>query len=388
MKPRQIVILGSTGSIGRSTLDVIRAHRNRFAIRGLAAHSNVPLLIEQYREFHPEYICVVDKRKAKDLAVAFAGEKVRIMTGQEDLVSLAGLQGVDLVVNAIVGAAGLQASLEAANNGIALALANKESLVAGGPLFRPLIESGSAKILPIDSEHSAVWQALASGKRDEIRSIVLTASGGPFRDLSSDQFEQITVEQALRHPTWSMGPKITIDSATMLNKGLEIIEAMTLFGVPASRIRVVVHPQSIIHSMVEFVDSSVLAQLSNPDMRLPITYALFWPDRVESEFGKINWESLGPLTFQPPDPVRFPLLRLAYKVAEAGGTAPAVYNAANEIAVAAYLKKQIKFTEIAEVVTRTVDQVDIVNTPGLEDILAADQAARETAATVLEGIWH
>lgn len=386
MKPRSVVILGSTGSIGKSCLDVIRAHPERFVVRGLAAYRNVPLLVEQFREFRPEYLCVADKGRAKELATAVAGEKVRVISGSDELVSLAGLPSADLVVNAVVGAAGLRASLEAVRAGRTLALANKESLVAGGPLFGSLIEKGEAKIIPIDSEHSAIWQALMAGKKNDVRSIVLTSSGGPFRTLPADQFSDITVEMALAHPTWNMGAKITIDSATLANKGLEVIEAVTLFGLPSSKIQVVVHPQSIIHSMVEFVDSSVIAQLSRPDMRLPISYALFWPERIESEFGRVDWDKLGPLTFEPPDYDRFPMLRLAFDISANGGAAPAVYNAANEIAVAAFLRGRLPFTEIYEIVERTVEMTDTKNASTIDDILAADSAAREAAENMIERI--
>ncbi len=306
--------------------------------------------------------------------------------GDTDLVSLAGLPDVDLVVNAIVGAAGLKASLEAITQGKALALANKESLVVGGPIFRPLIEQGKATILPIDSEHSAIWQSLLSGKRSEVRNIILTASGGPFRELPLEQFGAITVEQALAHPTWKMGPKISIDSATMVNKGLEIIEAVTLFSISASKIKVVIHPQSIVHSMVEFQDSSVIAQLSRPDMRLPITYALFWPDRVSSDFGRMDWTDVQKLTFEPPDLAKFPLLRLAREVAETGGDIPAVYNAANEIAVEAFLNRQVGFTDIYRVVAETVAQTLPTAEPTIADILAADSEARVKARKSLETV--
>lgn len=386
MKPRKIVILGSTGSIGCSCLDVIKENSGSFTVKALAAYSNVELLIEQYRAFRPEYLCIVDPSKAKLIAQALASEKVRILVGDRDLVSLAGLPDVDLVVNAIVGAAGLKASLEAVEYDKTLALANKESLVAGGPIFRPLIEQGKARILPIDSEHSAIWQAMAAGKRSEVRNIILTASGGPFRDYPLERFKDITIEQALSHPTWQMGPKITIDSATMVNKGLEIIEAVTLFSVPASKIKVVIHPQSIVHSMVEFCDSSVIAQMSQPDMRLPITYALFWPDRVRSDFGRMDWTTAGELTFEPPDTEKFPLLRLAQEVAETGGTIPAVYNAANEIAVAAFLNRQIGFTDIYRVVAETVAQTPPVADPTIADILAADSEARLSARKSLETV--
>jgi 1-deoxy-D-xylulose-5-phosphate reductoisomerase len=260
-----------------------------------------------------------------------------------------------------------------------LALANKESLVTGGPLFAPIIEQSKAQILPIDSEHSAVWQAMLAGRPSEIRSIILTASGGPFRELPLEQLAGVTVEQALAHPTWKMGAKITIDSATMANKGLEIIEAATLFGIEPDKIKVLIHPQSVIHSMVEFIDSSVVAQLSRPDMRLPISYALFWPERVVSEFGRVNWRELKSLTFELPDYQKFPLVKLAYEAAREGGTMPAVYNAANEIAVAAFLRQRIRFTEIADIVQTTVSAMTAVKEPTLEEIMEADRAARDAA---------
>lgn len=386
MKPRTLVILGSTGSIGCSTLDVVAAHPDAFEIRALAAHGNVDRLVEQYRRFRPKYLCVVDESKRAELEAKVVGEPVEIVAGESDLVELAALRGPDLVVNAVVGAAGLKASLRAVQEGKDLALANKESLVAGGPLFGPLIKKSGAKILPIDSEHSAIWQVLHCGRKEEIRRILLTASGGPFRTLSLSQFDSITVDQALEHPTWNMGAKITIDSATLANKGLEVIEAVQLFEMSPNKISVVVHPQSIIHSMVEFVDSSVIAQLSEPDMRLPITYALFWPERIESAYGRIDWSRIGSLSFEQPDMDKFPALRLAFAVAAAGGTMPAVYNAANEEAVAAFLGGKIRFTEIPQTVERVVERIATVPEPSLEDILAADREARRIAHETMETI--
>ncbi len=386
MVPKSIAILGSTGSIGRSTIQVLQRHPGRFQAKVLAAHGNVELLVEQYREFHPEYIFLGDTSRIDQLKSALVGQKVTILSGEDDLVALAALPEVELVVNAVVGAAGLRASLETVKHGKQLALANKESLVAGGPLFPELLQNTGAKILPIDSEHSAIWQAMSAGRLHEVRSIILTASGGPFRELPLEKFASITLEQALAHPTWKMGPKITIDSATMVNKGLEVIEAVALFGVPAQKINILIHPQSIIHSMVEYVDSSVVAQLSQPDMRLPITYALFWPERVQSEFGQVNWRNFSSLTFELPDHNKFPLIKLAYQVAAAGGTAPAIYNAANEIAVAAFLNKAIRFTEIADIVKGTVDQTPVTDKPSLEDVLAADKSARDNARKRMEKI--
>ena len=379
MRPRKIVLLGSTGSIGRSTLDVVATHPDRFDVLALAAYSDVDTLAEQARRFGPKYVCLVNSDRADDLKAALPGHPARLVFGEDELVQLAGLEETDMVVNAVVGAAGLLASLATVRQGGALALANKESLVAGGPLFPDLMAKTGAQILPIDSEHSALWQALRAGKPDEVRRLIITASGGPFREYPADKFAAITPQQALNHPTWKMGPKITIDSATLANKGLEVIEAVALFQVPAEKISVVVHPQSIIHSMVEFVDSSIIAQLSEPDMRLPITHALFWPERIESGFGRLDLDQLADLTFEPPDLERFAALRLAFEVARTGGTAPAIFNAANEIAVEAFLDRNIKFTDIPTIIEDAVNTVPVNSAPELEDVLEADRRARQTA---------
>lgn len=379
MTPKKLVILGSTGSIGRSTIDVINAHPDCFAVRALAAYSNVDLLVEQYRMLRPQYLCLVDQAGADLLRARLKGEPVEILVGREALIGLAGLDDVDMVVNAVVGAAGMLVSLETIKNGTMLALANKESLVCGGPLFPPLVKKHETMILPIDSEHSAIWQALTSGRENELRHVIITASGGPFRTLSLEKFGEVTVEQALSHPTWKMGPKITIDSATLVNKGLEVLEAVVLFSVPAEKIKVVIHPQSIIHSMVEFIDSSIIAQLSRPDMRLPISYALFWPDRVESEYGRLDPAQMGDLTFAEPDLKRFRALKIAYEVAETSGTAPAVFNAANEMAVDGFLKRKLKFTQITDIIEEAVNNINVVSKPSLDDILEADRKAREFA---------
>ena len=286
---------------------------------------------------------------------------------------------MDIVLTAIVGAAGLHAVLAAANKGKRLAIANKEPLVIAGELLRKETKENGSVILPVDSEHSAVFQAMQSGSKEQVNKIILTASGGPFRDLPIEKFPEITKEMALNHPTWNMGNKITIDSATLANKGLEIIEAVALFSVPADKIKVVIHPQSIIHSMVEFIDSSVIAQLSQPDMRLPISYALFWPERQKSDYGQINWSKMADLTFEPPDFKKFKALKLAIDVAKTGGTAPALYNAGNEIAVNAFLNDYIKFTEITDIIEETLEKFEVVFNPGLDNILTADKNAREFA---------
>ena len=345
----------------------------------LAVYGNVELLAEQCREFQPRYACVVDESKRETLARDLSGSEIEVLAGGAELIRLASLDGLDMVVNAVVGAAGLRASLAAVEAGKNLALANKESLVTGGPLFPPLLERTGARILPIDSEHSAIWQALACGRAEEVRRIIITASGGPFRTLPKEKFAGITAAEALNHPTWKMGPKITVDSATLANKGLEVIEAVALFQVPVDRVRVVVHPQSIIHSLVEFVDSSLIAQLSQPDMRLPITYALFWPERVESDYGRLDLAELGQLTFEPPDEDRFPLLGLAFQAARQGGTAPAVYNAANEVAVEGFLGGTVAFEQIAEIVDMALSRIEKTDKPDLDDILNADSRARGLA---------
>ncbi|MBD3256827.1 1-deoxy-D-xylulose-5-phosphate reductoisomerase [candidate division GN15 bacterium] len=381
---RRLAILGSTGSIGQSTLRVIDDHPGAFQVVAIAAHSSIDDLEAQFHKYMPAFIGVVDETAGRRLKEKLKDESVEVVIGQRDLVSLAGLSGVDLVLNAVVGAAGLQASLEAVRSGKLLALANKESLVAGGPLFPSLMERSGSVILPVDSEHSAIWQALRAGNKEEVAKIILTASGGPFRDYPVEKFGDITVEQALAHPTWKMGAKITIDSATMVNKGLEVIEAVMLFDVPPSDIQVVIHPQSVIHSMVEYRDSSVIAQMSMPDMCLPIAYALFWPERPASPHGRIDWNQLTQLTFEQPDYRRFPGLKLAQEVAGIGGTAPAVFNAANEVAVASFLESGIRFTTIADTIKEAVESVPVNTRPTLDDILDADRQAREVARKFTE----
>lgn len=386
MNKQSLAILGSTGSIGQSTLRVIRGNRDRFRIVALAANRQIDLIEKQYHEFRPKYVCLADPDAALRLKKRLQKEPVEILAGDDELIGLAGLDEVDIVLNAIVGAAGLRASVKTVDSGKRLALANKESLVAGGPLFADICRSEEPRILPVDSEHSAIWQALRAGRRSEVRNIVLTASGGPFRTLPLEKFADITVEQALNHPTWKMGPKITIDSSTLVNKGLEVLEAMILFAVEPKQIKVVIHPQSIVHSMVEFVDSAVIAQLSEPDMCLPIACALFWPERLEQPYGQMDWSEVKILSFEPPDFERFPALKLAFEVGETGGTAPAVYNAANEIAVAAFLKGAVGYNKIVDIIRKTLDEMEFVGQPDLEEILAADYEARRIAAKIEEKI--
>ncbi len=379
MAKRSIALFGATGSIGTAVLDVVRAHPEALHVVALTAHGSTELLAKQAREFRPAYIGIADPAKATELQSVAKEINAILVVGTNDLIALARLSEVDMVVNAIVGAAGLEASLAAVKAGKKLAVANKESLVSGGPLFPALLKKHNAAILPIDSEHSAIWQALACGQPNEVKRLIITASGGPFRTLPKEEFEHITVDRALAHPTWQMGKKITIDSATLVNKGLEVIEAGVLFSLPVEKITVLVHPQSIIHSMVEFVDSSIMAQLSAPDMRLPIQYALFWPERKPSLHGKLDLMTLRSLTFEQPDYERFPGLALAFEVAKASGTAPAVYNAANEVAVAAFLNKAISFTRIADIIRETVESIPVNTHPEFADIIDADRRARGLA---------
>lgn len=383
MNIKNITILGSTGSIGCSTLDVITDHPGSFNIVALAAGKNIDLLKTQIEKFHPKFVSVYSEKEADILKKELPEKDIEVIYGPDGLKKLASMPENDIVLNALVGAAGLVASLETIKAGKRLALANKESLVVGGPLFEDEVVKSGGKIMPVDSEHSAIWQCMNAGKLSEIRKIILTASGGPFRTRDKATFKDITVEEALAHPTWKMGPKISIDSATMMNKGLELIEAVWLFTVEADEIEIVIHPQSIIHSLVEYDDSSVIAQLSNPDMRLPIVCALFWPDRVESDFGRLNLTEAGRLDFFEPDEDKFPALRLARNAAEAGGTAPAVLNAANEMAVAYFLDERIGFVQITELIERILVEHNVVKKPNLDDILNIDRETRIKAEKIV-----
>ncbi|MFC2069830.1 1-deoxy-D-xylulose-5-phosphate reductoisomerase [Chloroflexota bacterium] len=368
---KKIAVLGSTGSIGQQTLEVVRSLPNHFQILGLAAGSNTKLLASQISEFNPSYIYCRDKETSPELPD----------TGCEfiPLEDIACHPEVDIVVVATSGKAGLKAVLAAAKSGKNIALANKESLVIAGEIIISEAKLNKARILPVDSEHSAVWQCL-SGETQQPARLILTASGGPFRNYSLEDMAGITVEQALKHPSWKMGKKVTIDSATLMNKGLEVIEAHWLFDMPFDAISVIIHPQSIIHSMVEFVDGSIKAQLSNPDMRLPIQYALSYPERlVNPRLQKLDWNLIESLTFEQPDFPTFPCLKLAIEVGKKGGTYPAVLSAADEIAVDLFLSKRIKFTDIAGVVERTLTEHEPVIVPTLEEIIAADAWARERA---------
>ncbi len=359
------MILGSTGSIGTQALDVIRSHRDEFEVVALSAGSNQELLGRQASEF------------------GVAPERARCAGGDSRILEeFASLDDVDVVLNAVVGFAGLPATIATLRAGKRLALANKESLIAGGPVVAKVRDSGGGEIVPVDSEHSAVYQCLRSGTTSEVSKIVLTASGGPFRGRSREDLAGVTITEALKHPTWSMGPKITIDSSTLINKGLEVIEAHELFGVSYDQIEVVVHPQSIIHSMVEFQDGATIAQLSMPDMRLPIGLALGAPERLDQAFGSLDWASLSELTFMEPDRDAFPALDLAYAAGRAGGSAPATLSGANEVAVEAFLNGRISWISIADIVGEVLN-LGTGNISEVEDVLEADRVARERAERVL-----
>jgi 1-deoxy-D-xylulose-5-phosphate reductoisomerase len=380
---KRLIILGSTGSIGLSALDIFARQKDRIELYGISAHTNIDLLARQTDEFNPKFLTITDKESYQKFRLSYPSLASRLLDFEEGAENLSSMPEVDIVLNAIVGAAGLKASLATVKAGKRLALANKESMVIGGPLINELIAQTGAELIPVDSEHSAIWQALHCGKKNEVRKIILTGSGGPFRNLPKSEFINITKEQALNHPTWKMGAKITIDSATMMNKALEILEAVQLFGIPAEKIEVMIHPQSVIHSMVEFEDSSIIAQMSYPDMRLPIALALFYPERVESPNGRIDLVETGNLSFQKPDADKFPLLKAAYRVAESGGTAPAVFNAANEIVVNAFLKDIISFNKISDIIINTVDKHEAVLSPNFDQLVEADRWGREYALELI-----
>ena len=386
MTQQVLTILGSTGSIGESTLDVVSRHPEKFRVFALAGHKQVEKLAAQCRTFRPEYAVVADAEHAARLEALLKGDgtATQVLHGAQALVDVASTDEVNGVMCAIVGAAGLPSALAAAQKGKTIYLANKETLVVSGALFMETARANGAAVLPIDSEHNAIFQVLPrdyTGRLDEhgIRSIILTASGGPFLTTDLDTFDSITPAQAVKHPNWSMGRKISVDSATMMNKGLELIEAHWLFNCPPDKLEVVIHPQSVIHSMVRYRDGSVLAQLGNPDMRTPIAYCLGLPERIDSGVGDLDFDALSALTFQKPDFERFPCLKLAYEAMNAGGAAPCVLNAANEAAVAAFLDGQVKFTDIAKTVAHCLAQDFSDDLGNIENLLAQDAVTRRQA---------
>lgn len=370
---KKIAILGSTGSIGTQTLDVIRAHSDELEVVALAAGSNKERLKEQIREFHPELVSLSDEKKAQELKEELAGEAVEVVCGMDGLIEVAGIDSADVVVTAVVGMMGILPTMEAIRKGKDIALANKETLVTAGHLIIPMAREYGVSILPVDSEHSAIFQCLQGEPKKALDKILLTASGGPFRGKSAEFLETVTLEDALNHPNWSMGPKITIDSSTMVNKGLEVMEAKWLFGVDYSQIEVVIQPQSIIHSMVQYIDGAVIAQLGTPDMRAPIEYALFYPERRSLPGDRLDFSKLSQITFEKPDYKVFRGLSLAIEAGKTGGTMPTVFNAANERAVAKFLKGEIKYTDIVRSIEKCMDAHKVSAHPDLEEILATEQ---------------
>jgi 1-deoxy-D-xylulose-5-phosphate reductoisomerase len=380
---KSLAILGSTGSIGVSTLEIVAAHPQRFRVTALTAGRNLALLEQQVRTFRPTQVAVPDAADADALRDRLGNAAPRILSGRAGLVACAADSGAHLVVSAIVGAAGLEPTLAAIETGIDVALANKETLVAAGNLVMAAVEARGVNLFPVDSEHSAIFQSLAGHRKHDVRRLILTASGGPFLDRSAAELECVTPADALAHPNWSMGRKITIDSATMMNKGLEVIEAHWLFDLPAEKIAVHIHPESIVHSMVEYVDGAVIAQLGIPDMKTPIALALSWPERLPLDLPPLDLCRLGRLHFSEPDEARFPCLALAYRALRLGGTAPTVLNAANEVAVAAFLDRRLGFNAIPKLIAAVLDQYLVAPADSLTAVLAADAAARDAARALI-----
>lgn len=384
---KKITILGSTGSIGTSALDVIAADPSRFSVTGLAAYRNIALLREQIERFQPKAAAVFDEEAAEELRGSLGGAvKTTVLSGPEGYGEVASLRESDIVLSAMSGAAGLLPTLAAVDAGKDIALANKETMVMAGDLVMEKAERTGLRILPVDSEHSALFQCMEGRPRDQVTKLILTASGGPFLHRSADDLASVTLQEALKHPNWDMGYKITIDSATMMNKGLEIIEAMHLFAVDIGMIEVVIHPQSIIHSMVALKDGSVIAQLGVPDMKIPIAYALSWPERMELPLPDLDVCAMGPLTFQAPDMEKFRCLALSLDAARRGGTAPAVLNAANEIAVEAFAARRIRFIDIAPVVEATLAAHETQAVDSVSRVLSADGWARNRAKEIIDAL--
>ena len=374
---KNIAVLGSTGSIGTQTLDVVRANPERLCVKALAAGHNITQLESQIREFHPQIAAVWDEEKAKELRICTADLPVKIVSGMEGLLEIAQMEEAEVLVTAIVGMIGIRPTIAAIKAGKDIALANKETLVTAGHIIMPLAKEYNVKILPVDSEHSAIFQSLQGAGDNRISRILLTASGGPFRGKKSEELMEIKVEDALKHPNWSMGRKITIDSSTMVNKGLEVIEAKWLFNVDVDQVQVVVQPQSIIHSMVEYVDGAIIAELGTPDMKLPIQYALYYPERRFLPGDRVDFWTLGKLEFEKPDTDTFYGLELAYEAGRKGGSLPTVFNAANELAVSQFLNREIKYLEITEIIEDCMKAHKNIENPTLEQILETEAATYE-----------
>ncbi|MGB2867778.1 MAG: 1-deoxy-D-xylulose-5-phosphate reductoisomerase [Bacteroidota bacterium] len=382
---KNIAILGATGSIGRNSLEVIKNLPDQFRVTYLTTNKNTELLLKQVRQFKPRGVVILDGHQASEFRslVGNSGNSIEVLEGEEGLCEIVGREDVDLVISALVGFAGLKPTINAIRHKKDVALANKETLVAAGSLVTALVQEYGVRLIPIDSEHSAILQCLAGEDRSNIAKLILTASGGPFLNTKKEDFHTILVEQALNHPNWKMGNKITIDSATLMNKGLEVIEAHWLFGIPPERIDVVIHPQSIIHSMVEFIDGSVKAQLGLPDMKIPIQYALTYPDRSFLNGGRVNFPALQSMTFFEPDRSKFQCLQLAFDALSLGGTAPAVLNAANEVAVESFLDKKIAFQKIPELIERSIEFHQVHASPELHHIVETDRTTRTFVRTLL-----
>ncbi|MBO7193392.1 MAG: 1-deoxy-D-xylulose-5-phosphate reductoisomerase [Bacteroidaceae bacterium] len=376
-RKRSIAILGSTGSIGTQTLQVVEEHPDKFEVYAITANTRVDELIQQARKFMPEAVVIADDTKYLKLKEALSDLPIKVYGGYEAICQIVESKPIDIVVTAMVGFSGLRPTINAIKAGKAIALANKETMVVAGELINALAMEYQTPILPVDSEHSAIFQCLAGEMHNKVEKLILTASGGPFRTFTKEQLEHVTRQQALKHPNWSMGAKITIDSASMMNKGFEVMEAKWLFGVGAEDIEVVVHPQSVIHSMVQFADGAIKAQLGTPDMRLPIMYALTYPTRLSSSFERIDWNTLKELTFEKPNLELFPNLRHAYTALAEGGNIPCVVNAANEICVAAFLEERIKFTDMPKLIERAMEKATYILKPTLDDYLETDRQIRE-----------
>ncbi|MGH6953424.1 MAG: 1-deoxy-D-xylulose-5-phosphate reductoisomerase [Alphaproteobacteria bacterium] len=380
--PRSVTILGSTGSVGGNTIDLVEREPDRFRVEALTGNRNVELLADQARRLRPSFVAVADPGSYRALRAALSGSAVELAAGPEALVE-AGRRPAEFVMAAIVGAAGLEPTLAALMRGAVVGFANKETLVSAGDLVMAEARRAGARLIPVDSEHSAIYQVFDFDQSERVSRILLTASGGPFRTLERQQMSAMSPAQAVKHPNWTMGAKISVDSATMMNKGLEVIEAHHIFPVPADRIEIVVHPESVIHSMVEYVDGSVLAQLGTPDMRMPISYALGWPERMATPAARLDFAALGRLTFEAPNLDRFPALRVAREALRSGGSAPAVLNAANEVAVNGFLERRIGFLDIVRVVEETLEALPITNVATLEQVHEVDAEARTHAGGLI-----
>lgn len=380
---KELAILGSTGSIGTQTLDVVRAYPDRYSVYALCAHRSIDLLVQQAKEFHPEVVCIADESLYEPLKERLSALDCKVWAGADSIAEVVTMPSIDIVVAAMVGYAGLRPTIEAIKAGKTIALANKETLVVAGEIICDLAIKHHTPILPVDSEHSAIFQSLVGEDRSEIEKILLTASGGPFRTFSLEKMKTVTAADALKHPNWEMGAKITIDSASMMNKGFEVIEAKWLFGVPVEKIQVLVHPQSIVHSAVQFTDGAIKAQLGAPDMRLPIQYALSFPERLASEFPRADLFALKDLTFEEPDLARFPNLGLAYEAMRRGGNIPCVLNAANEVANLAFREGRCGFLEMSDVIAETMNKAAFISKPTYENYVETDKEARQIAESLL-----